>query len=387
MGQWRMANLSSVKYQPMHVAKVLSAVLKHLDLPKISNNGFRGCGLVPFNPDVVNSMEILKSKKSGNQETNLSNDQSLPENDESIANAFTASDYQVALRIIDHLISPDTLSKFNECKKDRIWSGAFEDENLFEVWCKINERCEPQSLTSASTSISIDYRNTGIDNFSISRSGNSNQSSAISDSGLFANEDTSLREDISLQDYIVIEPVDNGPIISTEDAGLYFPKIVFQHSEESIINNQHDQAIDNNPSNDPVFPGNQLSATSETLDPPETQPIFDTLKQCYFWPGEIPKRRQKKRVKASNVKHQYIVSSEEIIAEQEEKLRQNLQKKKEIAERKLTRERNKKIRAEEKEIKLKEKNMVKEKAQMPIEAEKKKRGRKSAKKTEEKSKN
>ncbi|XP_055708676.1 uncharacterized protein LOC129804917 [Phlebotomus papatasi] len=164
-------------------------------------------------------------------------------------------------------------------------------------------------------------------------------------------------------------------------AGLYFPKIVFQHSEESIINNQHDQATDNNPSNDPVFPGNQLSATSET------QPIFDTLKQCYFWPGEIPKRRQKKRVKASNVKHQYIVSSEEMIAEQEEKLRQDLQKKKEIAERKLTRERNKKIRAEEKEIKLKEKHMVKEKAQMPIEAEKKKRGRKSAKKTEEKSKN
>ncbi|XP_055707136.1 uncharacterized protein LOC129804094 isoform X4 [Phlebotomus papatasi] len=230
--KWKMSNLPPVRFHPMHVAKVVNAALKHLDLPKIAKDGFRECGLVPFNPDVVNGMEIVKTRKSENLELNLSIDQSRPEDDKDIANACAASDYEAAHRILDHLISPDTLKKFKECKEDRIWSGSLKDKHLFEVWCKVNERCESQSLASSSTSISVDYRDIEIGDPSLSTAGNANQSSDISNSGLLSNEDTRLSGDIALQDYIVIDPVDNGPIISTEDAGIYFPEIVFLHSEE-----------------------------------------------------------------------------------------------------------------------------------------------------------
>ncbi|XP_055700926.1 uncharacterized protein LOC129800511 [Phlebotomus papatasi] len=179
--KWKMSNLSSDRFHPMHVAKVVNAALKHLDLPKIAKDGFRGCGLVPFNPDVVNTMDFLKPRKSENLELSLSNDQSdQSENDNDIANvanAFTASDYEVALRILDHLISPDTLKKFNECKEDRIWSGSSKDKHLFEVWCKVNERCAPQSLESLSTSISVDYRDLEICDHFLSTAGNANQTS------------------------------------------------------------------------------------------------------------------------------------------------------------------------------------------------------------------
>uniref|UniRef100_A0A1B0DQA9 Uncharacterized protein n=1 Tax=Phlebotomus papatasi TaxID=29031 RepID=A0A1B0DQA9_PHLPP len=203
--KWKMSNLPPVRFHPMHVAKVVNAALKHLDLPKIAKDGFRECGLVPFNPDVVNGMEIVKTRKSENLELNLSIDQSRPEDDKDIANACAASDYEAAHRILDHLISPDTLKKFKECKEDRIWSGSLKDKHLFEVWCKVNERCESQSLASSSTSISVDYRDIEIGDPSLSTAGNANQSSDISNSGLLSNEDTRLSGDIALQDYIIME--------------------------------------------------------------------------------------------------------------------------------------------------------------------------------------
>ncbi|CAG5084145.1 Protein of unknown function, partial [Cotesia congregata] len=91
-------------------------------------SGFKGSGLYPFDPKVVDYDILQKGKKSkeaiNQKENNLDSD--------------ISEDKQFLLKFEKNL-QPDTLSEFQNAAASGLWIGAVEKKGLFEYWLEISK--------------------------------------------------------------------------------------------------------------------------------------------------------------------------------------------------------------------------------------------------------
>ncbi|XP_055710369.1 jerky protein homolog-like [Phlebotomus papatasi] len=127
--KWMMAN-DWVKLKRRSVPKVLFEALKALNLEVIAENGFRGCGLLPFNPDAIKK-ERFRDKNESSENTTVIQTAQNDVNEDLI---LPADDYAAALRFFGAHLSPTTLESFTKCDESNLWDGPVEQEGLFKLW-------------------------------------------------------------------------------------------------------------------------------------------------------------------------------------------------------------------------------------------------------------
>lgn len=120
---WRMANSGDPlnKYQ---FAPLLSDTIKNNVLKDNIKNGFRVCGMYPWNPDAVDYSKCITTRHINN----------LP-----MTNHFSesTSDYNQARTILESLIEVEKIVQFkNVYDKGEEWNGPIECKDLYYVWKK-----------------------------------------------------------------------------------------------------------------------------------------------------------------------------------------------------------------------------------------------------------
>lgn len=130
-------------------APLLQAAIQERVTPNILENGFKKCGLFPWNPEVV---------------SNFFSDDNQPSSKESEGILRTNN-----MRITDHLtflesfIDQDTLNYFRSQISKESWSGRIEDRSLFIIWKKMQECClKPNSMQDMIENAEIVFENTTI---------------------------------------------------------------------------------------------------------------------------------------------------------------------------------------------------------------------------------
>ncbi|GAB0090973.1 hypothetical protein DMENIID0001_057610 [Sergentomyia squamirostris] len=338
--RWRMNNTSGGRFKPMHVPKVLSAALNHMDLQKIAANGFRGCGIVPFNPSVVDKMDLLNPGQLAlKDESDQSHLQKEKDTLNTCATSRPAAHYKYALEVLEEDISDATLQQYKECRDQGIWNGSFESEDLFHFWCRTKEKYEV--LETSNELLTCEFEDTSMEHIRLQQEKLPSSSGYVTlsdhnflDSDIIF-EDTVLNESISFHgESLIIEPITNeNPIVSPDDIN-------------SCCNNQD---IEHDENKSPLSHKFLELSTSET----EQLPILQVLKERVFWPGELPKARQKVNVKGNDEKRIYVVTSDEVIAEKQAKEDEHKQKKV-IQEAKKNERQQKKQLKEEEDIRKKQ---------------------------------
>ena len=130
--QWRIDN-NVIDVKKNMFAPVLKMALDSHDLTPAVKNGFRACGLYPFDANAVN-YNIL-SKKSKKKDASVKPDST---------NIYQNSIAKKAelLDIFDkNLISPAILEFFKQAELEGKWNGDQSYVALFESWCKLRKLC------------------------------------------------------------------------------------------------------------------------------------------------------------------------------------------------------------------------------------------------------
>lgn len=126
---WRHQNQHEI-LRRRDFAPLLEAAIKDRVTPEILQNGFKKCGLFPWDPEVVSNF--------------------FPENDDqpnSPRNSPKQSEDDVQATNIDRLafmesfIDQKVLESFEEHSFEEQWSGRIEDKSLFEIWKKMKQSC------------------------------------------------------------------------------------------------------------------------------------------------------------------------------------------------------------------------------------------------------
>jgi len=125
------------QYEQLSVRKkdfafLLKNTLETLNLCKILKNGFRACGLYPFNIDALDFSKILNKNKLNNtfQVTNIK--------------------YEELLLYLEKEIELDTSQEFKKQQSDT-WHGKSEDTSLFKIWHKISNKVNNITINLKST--------------------------------------------------------------------------------------------------------------------------------------------------------------------------------------------------------------------------------------------
>ncbi|XP_021705967.1 uncharacterized protein LOC110677992 [Aedes aegypti] len=103
-------------------------------------NGFRKCGLFPFNPNAIDYKTLPTPKSAPStlvenipKELELSNDQPINPSPES-ASKF--------LQMLNNKLSESQTESFNNQRNQLVWSGDIEDTNLFTLWRNLMDEVE-----------------------------------------------------------------------------------------------------------------------------------------------------------------------------------------------------------------------------------------------------
>jgi hypothetical protein len=127
---WRMDH-NGQKLSREQFAPILETTLNKMRrFPDVVKNGFRTCGLVPFN---VENIRFLKYFKISQQNTHTKDIQDIQHQPE----------YNVpeaVFRLLESEIDEGTLLMLES--SDESWKGPVEDKNLFLVWKRIKSRVE-----------------------------------------------------------------------------------------------------------------------------------------------------------------------------------------------------------------------------------------------------
>lgn len=97
--------------------------------PETIRNGFRICGLYPFDVNAVPFEKLLKT---------LANDAEKTENEEPEPRKKN-EDIRSILSFIESTIGVKRLEEFKRCEKDQ-WNGQTKDEDLFNFWLNIKKK-------------------------------------------------------------------------------------------------------------------------------------------------------------------------------------------------------------------------------------------------------
>lgn len=120
---WRMEH-SGQKINREVFAPILETTFKKMEkIPDIIKNGFRTCGLVPFNADNIRYSKYFKTV---GDNTSTENVQQQAVDDISV------------LKCLESKIAEDTLAMFQSSGEN--WDGPIEDKSLFFVWRNIRSR-------------------------------------------------------------------------------------------------------------------------------------------------------------------------------------------------------------------------------------------------------
>ncbi|GAB0086707.1 hypothetical protein DMENIID0001_008620 [Sergentomyia squamirostris] len=338
--KWRMRNITGVRFCPKHIAKVVSNALSRMNIESIAINGFRGCGLSPFDPSVVDKMSLLNPTHVGQKSSGIPSDQPEAVKEKDVLSNAPAADHEATTRNIERYVSPEVLQKFRECK-GHVWNGSFENENLFNFWSEVTEALE--TATAAFTTVENNENSTST---SSSRDLNLPLDDLL-DSDVLFTEDTVLLEHMRRH---CENDSSESKILSLHDDNM--DSGVFAADHTLMNDSTHTQTMILEPiENGPII--TIAEAAEAHQDEPEAKPTFKLLKEHCFWPGELPKARKKKAKPNADVtvRTPYVVSSDEVIDAKKEK--ENLKKsnKEGVELRKILREERLKREAEEKILK------------------------------------
>lgn len=130
--QWRFENHVENLTRSMFPA-ILKFTLESTDFTQAIVNGFKVCGLSPFNPNVeYNNLSI-----------NVEGKQSEKKNSSSFQN--TTQSFKFLEFMEANLIDSLTLENFRKNEKEEIWSGDEKHWGLFEAWRKLRRYCNFQT--------------------------------------------------------------------------------------------------------------------------------------------------------------------------------------------------------------------------------------------------
>lgn len=129
VNSWRAKNHRKLKREEF--GPLLKTAVDDLDLPRMMSNGFRICGLYPFDADALNYNDLPKKQKDNVGTTAQENNAIDPK----ICPATKTSD--AILEAVESNLDPTLLRAFQEANEQcGSWSGDIEKKGLFEFWQK-----------------------------------------------------------------------------------------------------------------------------------------------------------------------------------------------------------------------------------------------------------
>lgn len=111
---WRLDNIDNPVLRKVQFCPLLNKVLKETLSPELFKNGFRKCGLLPWNPDEVC---FVSGKPIG--ELN------------ELQRMTKIKELETGLKFLDKYIEADKIAQFKGCDE---WTGVTEDANLFKFY-------------------------------------------------------------------------------------------------------------------------------------------------------------------------------------------------------------------------------------------------------------
>lgn len=115
-------------------AVALKTALENLDLSTMAKNGFRKCGLHPFNADSVDYTKIFRRDPDSKMETEDHPEVVRDDN----------SNRQV-LEVLEKFMGSEILEKF-QSNQDDTWLGEREHLSLYNVWFRMKQNLESNSV-------------------------------------------------------------------------------------------------------------------------------------------------------------------------------------------------------------------------------------------------
>lgn len=112
-------------------------------------NGFRACGLFPFNPDAIDYSKCISERHKSIQNTTASS--VMP----------TSEEYAITRRVIEHIIGPNKTNNFIKLHQE---SNDCED-SLFQVWKLCMELCAGEKGNELELTSAITEQIPGIENW------------------------------------------------------------------------------------------------------------------------------------------------------------------------------------------------------------------------------
>ena len=119
----------SIGIQKYQFAPVVKQTLDAMNIKKLLQNGFKRCGLSPFDVSAIDFTKVFNCNKSSSQEE-LSNETTVVESNRNILP-------EEVLPVIEKLMTKDQLEAFR-ANESPIWRGRYKDQSLFEVWYKMS---------------------------------------------------------------------------------------------------------------------------------------------------------------------------------------------------------------------------------------------------------
>ncbi|GAB0091669.1 uncharacterized protein DMENIID0001_065250 [Sergentomyia squamirostris] len=343
--------------QPRLLPGVLQDALNVVPLKEVGRNGFRSCGLLPFDQSAVRKDKYLgatrKEKSADIQQKELSNEES--------GATVSISECKNTLKLIQSFVPPCIFEKFILCKDKDYFDGPITYDELFNFWRDVNLKYDVLILSTAdedsNTSASMDLMN--INDIPI----------------IFENEASSIIENYELEDAMRNDEVEMEDLKDTMDVDVDEKHIIMtilsppsspptppiQNSSSSLksppvalVDNfiEFGNDLDDSNNNDFKSPHDivegvdpLLSPLTPTLESPQIQDDsqlspLEVLKKYVYYPEDFPGKKKKK-------KSPTVLTSEEAIAIAQEKADQKKKKRDDIDERKVQRAAKRKLKEEE----------------------------------------
>ena len=117
------SNFFTIGIERYQFAPNLKKVLDNMDVKKLLQNGFKNCGIYPFNANAVDYSKLLTKDVLTCKVTK--SDSSAKDNCDG------------HLKVFENVLNKDQLETFR-LNGDPVWKGSIEDTNLFKIWYKIS---------------------------------------------------------------------------------------------------------------------------------------------------------------------------------------------------------------------------------------------------------
>ncbi|TGZ48876.1 Uncharacterized protein DBV15_12526, partial [Temnothorax longispinosus] len=146
--QWRIDN-NVVDVKKHMFAPVLKMALESYDLTDAVKNGFRACGLYPFNADAVNYNVLSKKSKKKDASINLHSTNNSDQ-DSIIKNTELLAMFE------KNVISPDIVESFKQAESENKWNGDVKYVALYESWLKLKKLCSEMHDVPSNEALTVE---------------------------------------------------------------------------------------------------------------------------------------------------------------------------------------------------------------------------------------